>query len=342
MTQQGRRRRIVLLLWLAAGIAVVDQVTKYLAEARLTPGVVNPLLGDLLGLQLIYNPGAAFSLATGMTWIFTVITVAVVVYVLRVARRLYSTPWAVALGLLLGGALGNLYDRLLREPGFGRGHVVDFINYNGWFVGNVADIAIVAAAVLIAVLALRGVEVDGTRTAPPADGAAAGEDPAPAVPDEVDDLGEEPLTEVEEFSPEVPRPTGAAVDIAAWVRAAPSASRVQAGSAPVVRADDEAAAEVPGGPAGPADPGTPAGTAGPAGPEMPAPPATPAGSDHAAGPDAAAGSDHPACPDAAAGPDAPADPDAAAPPATGPTARWSRRPRTRREARLAERTDDDG
>src|SRR5690625_2565255 len=167
MTQQGRRRRIVLLLWLAAGIAVVDQVTKYLAEARLTPGVVNPLLGDLLGLQLIYNPGAAFSLATGMTWIFTVITVAVVVYVLRVARRLYSTPWAVALGLLLGGALRNLYDRLLREPGFGRGHVVDFINYNGWFVGNVADIAIVAAAVLIALLALLGREVDGTRSGAP-------------------------------------------------------------------------------------------------------------------------------------------------------------------------------
>lgn len=190
MTQQGRRRRIVLLLWLAAGIAVVDQVTKYLAEARLTPGVVNPLLGDLLGLQLIYNPGAAFSLATGMTWIFTVITVAVVVYVLRVARRLYSTPWAVALGLLLGGALGNLYDRLLREPGFGRGHVVDFINYNGWFVGNVADIAIVLGAAGMALLAFLGIGVDGSRHHAPqeqdAEGGGDHEDPATGAAEDPD------------------------------------------------------------------------------------------------------------------------------------------------------------
>ncbi|MFH5822591.1 signal peptidase II [Georgenia sp. AZ-5] len=158
-----RRRRLVgLLLGLTAVVAVVDQVTKLLAEERLEPGVVTPLLGDLLGLQLIYNPGAAFSFATGMTWIFTLISLVVLVVILRVARRLGSVGWAAALGLLLGGLLGNLYDRLFREPGFAVGHVVDFINYGGYFVGNVADIAIVGAAVLIGILALRGREVDGT------------------------------------------------------------------------------------------------------------------------------------------------------------------------------------
>ncbi len=310
MTQQGRRRRIVLLLWLAVGIAVVDQVTKYLAEARLTPGVITPLVGDLLGLQLIYNPGAAFSLATGMTWIFTVITLAVVVFVLRVARRLYSGPWAVALGLLFGGALGNLYDRLLRAPGVGRGHVVDFINYNGWFVGNVADIAIVAAAVLIAVLALRGVEVDGTRVAQPAAGDAAAdepdEEPDPVRPLE-EDLGEEPLAGEDEFSPEVPRPTGDAVDISTWVTDAPSASRVQPGGAVDVGTED----------VGPED--EPAGT----GTTAAEPAATPArDTDHAP-----AGTGPRATP-------------ASGTPGTGTPDR--NRPRSRREARLAELPDDDG
>ncbi|HLT84397.1 MAG TPA: signal peptidase II [Phototrophicaceae bacterium] len=235
MTQHQRRRRgrIALLVALAAGIAVADQVTKYLAEANLTQGVIVPLLGDLLGLQLIYNPGAAFSLATGMTWIFTLITIGVVVVVVRVSRRLRSTAWAVALGLLLGGALGNLYDRLLREPGFGRGHVVDFINYNGWFVGNVADIAIVAAAVLIAVLALVGLEVDGTRAVD--DGPA--DDPGSADDEEDEDLDETPLAAEDEFSPDVPRAEGEDVDVAAWVAQAPAA-----GATPAPLLDDDARA----------------------------------------------------------------------------------------------------
>ncbi|MFC7405367.1 signal peptidase II [Georgenia alba] len=162
-----RRRLLVLLLGLTVVIAAVDQVTKFVAEARLSEDRVVPILGDLLGFQLVHNPGAAFSIATGMTWVFTIVMVVVAVAVLRVARKLGSTTWAVALGLLLGGCLGNLYDRLFRDPGFAVGHVVDFINYNGWFVGNVADIAIVAAAILIALLALGGREVDGTRATEP-------------------------------------------------------------------------------------------------------------------------------------------------------------------------------
>jgi signal peptidase II len=159
----ARRRLLALLAALTVVVAVADQVSKYLAESRLREGEVVPVLGDLLGLQLVHNPGAAFSFATGMTWVFTVVSLVVVAVIVRTSRRLGSRGWATALGLLLGGSLGNLADRLFREPGFGTGHVVDFINYNGWFVGNVADIAIVGAAVLVAVLALLGREVDGGR-----------------------------------------------------------------------------------------------------------------------------------------------------------------------------------
>ena len=160
----ARRRRLFLLL---AGIAVVtyllDQLTKWAAVRALTDAEPSNLLGSFLRLELIRNPGAAFSIGTGNTWVLTIIAVVVLVVVIRVSRRLGSSGWAWALGLLLGGALGNLTDRIVREPGLGQGHVVDFLNYNGWFIGNVADIAIVSAAVLIGLLALTGRGVDGTR-----------------------------------------------------------------------------------------------------------------------------------------------------------------------------------
>ncbi|WP_233188322.1 signal peptidase II [Actinomyces qiguomingii] len=158
-----RRRRLALLWALAVLVVVVDQLTKILAVAALSDGHRVRLLGDWLTLVLVRNPGAAFSLATGQTWIFTLIAVVVTVVVVRVSRRLGSAWWAAALGLVLGGAVGNLIDRLARAPGVMRGHVVDFIDYGGWFVGNVADIAIVCAAGIIIVLSLRGREIDGTR-----------------------------------------------------------------------------------------------------------------------------------------------------------------------------------
>nr|WP_246061662.1 signal peptidase II [Lapillicoccus jejuensis] len=155
---------MTLLLAVIAAVAyVLDQLTKLWAVAALGDGLPRPLLGSLLRLQLIRNPGAAFSLGTGSTWVLTVVAVVVLVVIVRFSRRLGSLGWAWAFGLLLGGALGNLTDRLVREPGFGRGHVVDFIDYYDLFIGNVADIAIVAAAVLIALLALRGIGVDGRR-----------------------------------------------------------------------------------------------------------------------------------------------------------------------------------
>ena len=98
-----------------------------------------------------------------MTWVLTLVALGVTVVVVRSARRLGSSGWAVALGLLLGGALGNLYDRFFREPGFARGHVVDFLDWFGWFVGNVADIAIVVAAGLLMILSVLGIRLDGTR-----------------------------------------------------------------------------------------------------------------------------------------------------------------------------------
>lgn len=165
----GRHTHVRALAVIAAVIVACDLVTKQIALARLAPGEVVPVLGELLSFRLVFNPGAAFSFATGMTWAFTIIAVGVVAVVARVARRLGSRTWAVALGLLLGGAVGNLLDRLFRPPGFARGHVVDFIDYAGFFVGNVADIAIVVAAVLIGILALRGIGVDGSRGEPDGD-----------------------------------------------------------------------------------------------------------------------------------------------------------------------------
>ena len=163
---EGRRARrlSVTVLWtMAVVIVVVEQLSKQWALFALSDGQHTALLGRALGLVLVRNPGAAFSFATGQTWIFALIASLVVVIIVRVSRNLASRSWAVALGLVLGGAVGNLIDRLLREPGFLRGHVIDFIDYGGYFVGNVADIAIVLAAAGIIVLSLGGWEIDGTR-----------------------------------------------------------------------------------------------------------------------------------------------------------------------------------
>jgi len=160
----ARRRALFMAL---TSIAVVtygaDQVSKAWAVRTLTDEPPRSIIGTALQLDLIRNPGAAFSLGTGSTWVLTLIAVVVLVVIVRTSRRLGSTGWAWALGLLLGGALGNLTDRIVREPGLGQGHVVDFINYNGWFIGNVADIAIVSAAALIGILAMIGRGVDGAR-----------------------------------------------------------------------------------------------------------------------------------------------------------------------------------
>ena len=161
----GVRRCTALLALVAAVVLALDVVTKVLVVAELEGRRTLELLGGQLLIRVSRNPGAAFSLAEGATLVLTVIAVAVVVVILRVARRLGSRGWAVSLGLLLGGASGNLVDRLLRSPGPGRGAVVDFIDFQVWPSFNVADSAIVTGGVLAVLLSMRGVEVDGTRTA---------------------------------------------------------------------------------------------------------------------------------------------------------------------------------
>lgn len=144
-------------LWLVAILVVaVDQITKQWALDALHPGVKRPLVGDFLSLELVFNSGAAFSLGKGYTWILTVVALIVTVALVYFARRVQRTPMVILFGIGLGGAVGNLIDRLIRDPGVGQGHVIDMINYGDQFVGNVADIAIVGAASVAVLMGLLG------------------------------------------------------------------------------------------------------------------------------------------------------------------------------------------
>jgi signal peptidase II len=158
-----RRLLYLALVLVAVPVYVADQLTKAWATANLRPDQPRELIGSVLQLNLIRNSGAAFSIGTGATWVLTMIACSVVVFVVITARRLGSRGWALALGLLLAGSLGNLTDRMFRAPGPGRGHVVDFLQLPHYPIFNIADSAIVSAAVLIAVLAFRGIGIDGTR-----------------------------------------------------------------------------------------------------------------------------------------------------------------------------------
>ena len=157
----GGRRRVGVLLAVAATVIVLDQISKVVAVATLQDGTVVEVIDGILELRLVRNPGAAFSFATQMTGLFTAIALAVIVVILRLSRRVTSLPWAIAFGGLLGGAVGNLVDRVLREPAPMRGHVVDFLELPNWPVFNLADSVIVASAILMAWLSLRGVPYDG-------------------------------------------------------------------------------------------------------------------------------------------------------------------------------------
>ena len=155
------------LIWfwsVALAIVAADQLSKIWALNALGQGQQIKLVGDFLGLVLVHNAGASFSLGSQSTWVITVLAVLVSAVVIYLSRKLNYLPWALILGAVLGGAVGNLIDRLLRSPGFGRGHVVDFIDYNGAFVGNVADIAIVIAGVAVVWLTTVGRNLDGSQS----------------------------------------------------------------------------------------------------------------------------------------------------------------------------------
>lgn len=164
----------------AVFVYLFDQFAKYLVEENLPLGRAVPVLGEVLQFTYVLNPGAAFSLFSGTTWVFAIIASAVAVFIIVFAHRIRSVSWAVLFGLLLGGNLGNLTDRLFREPGFGIGHVVDFIQVWGFpAIFNIADIAIVSSMGLFVLLTIRGVRLDGQRGEPETTEPRADTPPAP-------------------------------------------------------------------------------------------------------------------------------------------------------------------
>lgn len=161
------KRRVVLLAIVALIVYGLDLATKATVASTLEGREPVRVLGGLVYFQVLRNPGAAFGMATGMTWVLALVAIAVVVSLLWFARRLRSVGWAIGLGLVLAGALGNLTDRIFRAPGPLRGHVVDFISLfapdgSVWPVFNVADSAICVGGVLIVLLSLFGREYDGS------------------------------------------------------------------------------------------------------------------------------------------------------------------------------------
>ncbi|MGW7293864.1 signal peptidase II [Streptomyces xiamenensis] len=157
-----RRRRVGVLAVVAAFAFVLDLVTKIAAVEWLEHQRSIDIIGDWLRFSVIRNGGAAFGFGEALTVFLTAVAAIVVVVIIRLARKLYSTPWAIALGLLLGGAFGNLTDRLFRAPGVFEGHVVDFISVQHFSVFNLADSAIVCGGILIVILSFRGLDPDGT------------------------------------------------------------------------------------------------------------------------------------------------------------------------------------
>jgi signal peptidase II len=151
------------LLAMAVFVIAADVISKSIVVAKMPDHRPIRLLGGLLTLTLTRNGGAAFSIGTSMTIVFTAIALGVIIYILRAARNLRSIGWAITLGLLLGGATGNLLDRIFRAPGPFQGHVVDWIELPHWPVFNLADSSIVCAGVLFVLLALRGIRLDGTK-----------------------------------------------------------------------------------------------------------------------------------------------------------------------------------
>ena len=157
-------RVLVVLALVALGIIGLDQTAKYLIVTHLTEGQQVNVIGNILQFHFVKNSGAAFSLGTGITWVFSLVAAAVAVFIIIYARRIRSFSWAILFGLLLGGTIGNLSDRLFREPHFGEGHVIDFIQVIYFpAIFNIADSAIVVSMCLFVLLTIRGVRLDGHR-----------------------------------------------------------------------------------------------------------------------------------------------------------------------------------
>lgn len=157
------RHPAAIVAWATAGLVlIIDQLSKVWAVATLEGQPDRQIVGELLRFSFVRNPGAAFGLGGGATIVFSLIAVVVAVVLFRMSTRLTSILWGIALGLMLGGALGNLLDRIFREPGILQGHVVDFLRLPNWPVFNVADMALVGAAIMIVILSLSNVPYDSS------------------------------------------------------------------------------------------------------------------------------------------------------------------------------------
>jgi len=200
---------LVILAVVALCVYLVDQIAKVLVVANLYEGQRVEVLGQLLQFNFVKNAGAAFSIGSGSTWIFSIVGVGVLGFVIWYAPRIKSTAWAILFGLLLGGLLGNLTDRLFREPGFGVGHVVDFLQIPILpAIFNLADVAIVSSMALFLILTIRGIGLDGRRTTEDEDAAELAD--APEV-DSADAASEAPAAApvdapAEAEHPEKPQP----------------------------------------------------------------------------------------------------------------------------------------
>ncbi|OFQ34206.1 signal peptidase II [Rothia sp. HMSC071C12] len=153
----------ILALVLAAVVFAIDQGTKYLVVTQMQLGERITVIDGLLWWYSIRNSGAAFSMGENVTWVFTLVMVAAAAVVLYLLRRTRALSWTLALGGLLGGICGNLFDRLFREPGFGSGHVVDFISVPNFAIFNIADSAICVCMAFIVLLNFKGLNLNGTR-----------------------------------------------------------------------------------------------------------------------------------------------------------------------------------
>lgn len=173
-TGVGARRRaglglgpvLAIVLVLGGAIALIDQLSKDWAEANLPLLDPQPFLGEFLQFTLLYNSGAAWGMGSGITPVVTVLQICIAIGVVVFAVRAVRSPWyAIALAMILGGALGNIHDRLLRPPGPFRGEVVDFLELPNWPVFNIADMGVVGGAILVVLLGVIGVSPDPAREA---------------------------------------------------------------------------------------------------------------------------------------------------------------------------------
>lgn len=174
---------IAIIVVTAAAVVMIDQIVKHAITGSMTVGEVTPLLGSVLQLHYVENSGAAFSLGENFTWVLSLVAIGVVVFIVWYSRRIRSRRWGLVFGLLLGGAIGNLADRMFRGSRLGEGRVVDFVQLWGFpAIFNIADTAIVLAMAMFILLTLLGVRLDGRRVHRHHDDGDQSAPPAPAGP----------------------------------------------------------------------------------------------------------------------------------------------------------------